>query len=78
MPPPMMPSPDNLRGSDLLRYRCMHGSKLMSSEEIDNILRIQYKFLNSGVPYKEDYYFLVSCACLDTSLAMALPAASDG
>lgn len=75
MPPPMMPSPDNLRGSDLLRFRCIHGSKLMSSEEIDNILRIQYKFLNSGVPYKEDYYFLVSCACLNLSLTMELPAA---
>ena len=53
------PSPENLRGADLLRHRCMFGSKLMSSEEIDNILRIQYKSLNSGVPYNEDYYFLV-------------------
>ena len=53
------PSPENLRGADLLRHRCMYGSKLMSSEEIDNILRIQYKSLNSGVPYNEDYYFLV-------------------
>lgn len=53
------PSPENLRGAELLRHRCMFGSKLMSSEEIDNILRIQYKSLNSGVPYNEDYYFLV-------------------
>ena len=55
----MPPSPEHLRGADLLRHRCMYGSKLMSSEEIDNILRIQYKSLNSGVPYNEDYYFLV-------------------
>ena len=31
----------------------------MSSEEIENILRIQYKFLNSGAAYNEDYYYLV-------------------
>ncbi len=55
----MPPSPENLQGADLLCHRCMYGSKLMSSEEIDNILRIQYKSLNSGIPYNEDYYFLV-------------------
>lgn len=60
MPPPMPPSPENLRGADLLRHRCMYGSKLMSSDEIENILRIQEKFLTSGVPYNEDYYYLVS------------------
>ena len=59
MPPPMPPNPENLKGADLLRHRCIYGSKLMSNEEIENILRIQYKFLNSGVPYHEDYYFLV-------------------
>ena len=60
MPPPMLPSPENLKGADLLRHRCMHGSKLMSSDEIENILRIQEKFLTSGIPYNEDYYYLVS------------------
>ena len=38
----------------------MYGSKLMSSDEIENILRIQEKFLTSGVPYNEDYYYLVT------------------
>ncbi len=60
MPPPMLPSPENLKGADLLRHRCIYGSKLMSSDEIENILRIQEKFLTSGVPYNEDYYYLVS------------------
>ena len=64
MPPPMLPSPENLKGADLLRHRCMYGSKLMSSDEIENILRIQEKFLTSGVPYNEDYYYLVRHHCL--------------
>ena len=56
----MPPSPENLKGADLLRHRCTYGSKLMSNDEIENILRIQEKFLTSGVPYNEDYYYLVN------------------
>jgi len=32
----------------------------MDPEEIDSILRIQWKSLHSGSPYVEDYYYLVS------------------
>ncbi len=76
MPPPMPPSAENLQGGDLLRYRCHFGSKLMSSEEIENILRIQYKFLNSGAAYNEDYYYLVRplIPCL-ASLGLGIPPA---
>lgn len=36
------------------------GSLYMDAEEIDSILRIQWKSLHSGSPYAEDYYYLVS------------------
>ena len=36
------------------------GSQYMDAEEIDGILRIQWKSLHSGSPYAEDYYYLVS------------------
>lgn len=40
------------------------GSQYMDAEEIDSILRIQWKSLHSGSPYAEDYYYLVShCNC---------------
>lgn len=35
------------------------GSQYMDAEEIDSILRIQWKSLHSGSPYAEDYYYLV-------------------
>lgn len=35
------------------------GSTYMGAEEIDTILRIQWKSLHSGHPYSEDYYYLV-------------------
>lgn len=34
-------------------------SKYMEPEEIDTILRIQWKSLHNGVPYQEDYYYQV-------------------
>lgn len=34
------------------------GSQYMDAEEIDSILRIQWKSLHSGSPYAEDYYYL--------------------
>lgn len=47
------------------RNRLANGSYYMDPEEIDSILRIQWKSLHSGSPYVEDYYYLVSQpACL--------------
>jgi hypothetical protein len=40
----------------------------MDPEEIDSILRIQWKSLHGGSPYVEDYYYLVS----QQSLALLL------
>lgn len=34
----------------------------MSTDEIEQILRIQWKSLHSGVPYHEDYYYQVNPA----------------
>lgn len=34
-------------------------SKYMDADEIDSILRIQWKSLHSGSPYLEDYYYMV-------------------
>ena len=42
------------------RNRLATGSYYMDPEEIDSILRIQWKSLHSGSPYVEDYYYLVS------------------
>ncbi|KAK9814288.1 hypothetical protein WJX72_003466 [[Myrmecia] bisecta] len=39
------------------RRRVYH-SKHMDAEEIDSILRIQWKSLHSGLPYIEDYYYM--------------------
>jgi hypothetical protein len=35
------------------------GSKHMDAEEIDSILRIQWKSLHNGSVYQEDYYYQV-------------------
>lgn len=35
-------------------------SKYMDADEIDSILRIQWRSLHSGPPYVEDYYFQAS------------------
>lgn len=43
-------------GTPELRRR---GSKYMEAEEIESILRIQWKSLHNGVPYTDDYYFQV-------------------
>ena len=42
------------------RNRLATGSHYMDPEEIDSILRIQWKSLHGGSPYVEDYYYLVS------------------
>ena len=36
-----------------------HRSKYMEPDEIETILRIQWKSLHNGVPYQEDYYYQV-------------------
>ena len=48
------------------RNRLATGSLYMDPEEIDSILRIQWKSLHSGSPYVEDYYYLVSQLGLHT------------
>ena len=40
-----------------LGRRRLLGSKHMEAEEIESILRIQWKSLHSGSPYAEDYYY---------------------
>jgi hypothetical protein len=40
--------------------RQRQGSKHMDRDEIEQILRIQWKSLHSGSPYNEDYYYQVS------------------
>ncbi|KAA6418002.1 MAG: hypothetical protein FRX49_12002 [Trebouxia sp. A1-2] len=40
------------------RNRLATGSHYMDPEEIDSILRIQWKSLHGGSPYVEDYYYL--------------------
>lgn len=50
------------------RNRLATGSLYMDPEEIDSILRIQWKSLHSGSPYVEDYYYLVSQLGLYTLL----------
>lgn len=40
-------------------HRLRQGSKYMERDEIEQILRIQWKSLHSGSAYHEDYYFQV-------------------
>lgn len=56
-PPP--PPPED---GSALSFR-WHGSKFMLPEEIDTILRIQWKSLHNGSPYQEDYYYQVYLDC---------------
>lgn len=39
--------------------RQVYESKYMGRDEIDSILRIQWRSLHNGPPYQEDYYFQV-------------------
>ena len=43
----------------LLPHLRMHGSQWMDPEEIESILRIQWRSVHIGQPYLEDYYWLV-------------------
>lgn len=40
--------------------RQVYESKYMDRDEIDSILRIQWKSLHNGPPYQEDYYYQVN------------------
>ena len=55
---PMRSHGDPMMHTPLQRRRLM-GSKYMDAEEIESILRIQWKSLHSGAPYLEDYYYQV-------------------
>lgn len=58
------------------RNRLATGSHYMDPEEIDSILRIQWKSLHSGSPYVEDYYYLVrqhtAYSCCSASVLQAI------
>ena len=43
----------------LLPHLRMHGSQWMDPEEIESILRIQWRSVHIGQHYLEDYYWLV-------------------
>ncbi len=65
MPP--RPSREAQYGNGMLGRRRAFGSRHMSTDEIEQILRIQWKSLHSGAPYHEDYYYQViplSCSPL--------------
>ncbi len=57
---PPRPSREAQYGNGMLGRRRAYGSKHMSTDEIEQILRIQWKSLHSGVPYHEDYYYQVT------------------
>ena len=60
--PPHRPAPPSREaqyGNGALGRRTAYGSKHMAAEEIEQILRIQWKSLHSGSPYHEDYYYQV-------------------
>jgi len=42
-------------------------SKYMDADEIDSILRIQWRSLHSGPPYIEDFYYQVGISRKDLS-----------
>ena len=44
----------------LLPHLRMHGSQWMDPDEIESILRIQWRSVHIGQSYLEDYYWLVS------------------
>jgi hypothetical protein len=52
------PPPEAFHGANRRRF----GSAYMDAEEIDTILRIQWKSLHSGCPYVEDYYYQARAA----------------
>lgn len=62
MPPRGMPPGGNYQQQDmpLLVRRRLQGSQHMSPEEIESILRLQWKSLHGASPYHEDYYYQVS------------------
>ena len=57
----------------------MYGSKHMDAEEIESILRIQWKSLHSGSPYQEDFYYQARPLRAPTHISCrALPPSGDG
>ena len=55
-----------MTGNGTLGRRRAYGSKYMAPEDIEQILRIQWKSLHSGCAYIEDYYYQVLIAlCLE-------------
>ena len=50
--------------SVLARHR-QHGSRYMDADEIESILRLQWKSLHGSSPYQEDYYYQVRLAVQD-------------
>lgn len=61
-------------GNGALGRRHGGGSKHMAAEEIEQILRIQWKSLHSGSPYHEDYYYQVCPLSCSIVMLMAINA----
>ncbi len=61
MPPPMPPPlpPQQQLNVHVNNLRRRPESEYMGADEIDSILRIQWKSLHNGPPYLEDYYYQV-------------------
>ena len=61
MPPPMPPPmpPQQQLNVHMTNLRRRPESEYMGADEIDSILRIQWKSLHNGPPYLEDYYYQV-------------------
>ena len=60
MPPRGFPPGQGLpQEMPLLTRRRLQGSQHMSPEEIESILRLQWKSLHGASPYHEDYYYQV-------------------
>ena len=84
MPPRGFPPGQGLpQDMPLLTRRRLQGSQHMSPEEIESILRLQWKSLHGASPYHEDYYYQVLIAsCFisgsQTKLPNIKPASSSG
>ena len=58
-PPPVPPPMPPQQHANLNHMRRRPESEYMSADEIESILRIQWRTLHNGPPYLEDYYYQV-------------------
>lgn len=62
------PPPRDQMSQDSQNAAQWRRSKYMEPEEIDTILRIQWKSLHNGPPYQEDYYYQVRKSCAQAAV----------